>query len=96
MTGLPEFNYPAFHIAKAELQAAGYEVVSPADLPLRDDWDWIDYMLVNIGSVFACDGVATLAGCEASKGARIECRIAALRGIPVRPVSDWLSDEVAA
>ena len=96
MTGLPEFNYPAFHEAKKRLRAAGHSVISPADLPIRDDWEWIDYILADIDSVFAVDGVATLDAHEQSKGARIECRIAERRGIPVATVEDWLESEMAA
>lgn len=91
MTGLPEFNYPAFHDAKARLLAAGYEVTSPADLPIRDDWEWVDYILIDIDAVFAVDGIATLDGWETSKGARIERRIAERRDIPVSPLDTWLA-----
>lgn len=90
MTGLPEFNYPAFHEAKAKLGAAGYEVISPADLPLRDDWEWIDYMMLNIDSVFAAEGITSLRDWEKSRGARIEHKIAVCRSIPIRPVEVWL------
>lgn len=31
MTGLPEYNYPAFHAAAAELRAQGWRVVNPAE-----------------------------------------------------------------
>lgn len=98
MTGIPEYNYPSFHTAKEALEARGYDVVSPADLPIRDDWEWVDYILVDIGSVFNVDGVARLEGWQASNGARIECRIAAERGIPIEQVGYWLelAAEVAA
>lgn len=96
MTGIPEFNYPAFHEAKDRLTARGYTVLSPADLPIRDDWEWIDYILADIASVFDVDGVATLPGYETSKGARIECRIAEQLCIPIRPVSAWLVSETVA
>lgn len=91
MTGIAEFNYPAFHSAKATLEARGYHVLSPADLPLRDDWEWIDYILADIGSVFEADGIATLDGCEASKGARIEAQIGECRNLPIEPVGYWLN-----
>lgn len=32
MTGIPQFNFPAFDAAAAELRALGYKVVSPAEL----------------------------------------------------------------
>lgn len=90
MTGYPDFNYPAFHAAKSALEARGYGVVSPADLPIRDDWEWCDYILVDIDSVFQVDGVATLPDADKSNGARIECRIAERRGIAVRTVRYWI------
>lgn len=90
MTGYTDFNYPAFHEEKELLEARGYEVISPADLPLRSDWDWIPYILADIQSVFAVDGIATLFGYESSRGARIECAIAACQKIPIDTVAGWL------
>jgi hypothetical protein len=32
MTGLPQFNFPLFHSAAAKLRAAGFNIISPAEL----------------------------------------------------------------
>lgn len=37
MSGLPQFNFPAFYAAAKELRAQGYEVVSPAELDDAED-----------------------------------------------------------
>jgi hypothetical protein len=37
MSNLPQFNFPAFYAATAALRAAGYDVVSPAELDDEED-----------------------------------------------------------
>ena len=36
MTGYPDYNYPAFHCAAEQYRAAGFDVVSPAELHGND------------------------------------------------------------
>jgi hypothetical protein len=78
MRGLPDFNYPAFHEAAAELRAAGYEVFNPAEqfggdqtLPaetyLAEDLDYI---------VNEADRVFVMEGWQASQGSRVEIHVA--------------------
>lgn len=88
MTGIEDYNYPAFHEVKESLLEAGHQVISPADLPDMDEW--VDYMEANILDVFRADGLALLSGWENSKGARIEFRIAECRGIEAKPWADWI------
>ncbi|HEX8594362.1 MAG TPA: DUF4406 domain-containing protein [Pseudomonas sp.] len=40
MTGLPEFNYPAFHAEAARLRTLGLEVENPAENPLPANAPW--------------------------------------------------------
>lgn len=51
MTGMPQFNYPAFNQAQTQLLAAGYEVLNPAA---------IDLMFPK-----SCGDVELVAGCKA-------------------------------
>ncbi len=98
MTGLPDFNRPAFHAAAAQLRAAGYEVVSPAELdsthPIADPdgpGAWGRYMRRDIPFLLECDGVAWLSGWLESKGARLEMKIADELEIEYWGVATWLS-----
>jgi hypothetical protein len=92
MTGLPEYNYPAFHAAAARLRAAGYSVMNPAENALPHDARWAEYMDRAIPQVFDAEGLALLPGYRSSNGARIEVAIARRRGIPVQTVPRWLAD----
>lgn len=92
MTGLPEFNYPAFHAAKAELVAAGYLVLSPADNDDGQPHDWAWFMRKALAQLIRCDGVAVLPGSACSRGAHLEITVARALGMEVRPVSAWLTN----
>lgn len=83
MTGLPDFNRPAFHAAAAALRSAGYEVVNPAELdesePITDPdgtGAWERYMRRDIPHLCKCDAVALLPGWTESQGAQLESLIA--------------------
>ena len=83
MTGLPDFNRPAFHAAAAELRAAGYQVVNPAELdesePITDPdkpGAWGRYMRRDIPHLCKCDALALLPGWTESQGAQLESLIA--------------------
>ena len=89
MTGLPEFNRPAFHAAAAELRAAGYHVENPADLPAG--WTWHVYMRIGLKRMLDCSGVAVLpGGVGQSAGANKEVDVAQTVGIEVLSVRQWL------
>jgi hypothetical protein len=75
MSGLPEYNYPAFHAAAAMLRGKGYTVINPAEL---DDgnknqdkpWEW--WMKRSLAQMMQADVIYMLEGWEDSFGALIE------------------------
>lgn len=94
MSGLPDFNYPAFNEAEGQLRAASFEVENPArnpePSPEHDDDQWRGYMRMALRQLALCDGVALLPGWKASRGANIEKRLAEDLGLPAKPLSEWL------
>lgn len=78
MSGLREWNYPAFLRKAAELRALGYEVLSPAENfpdPVKAP-DWADCLRASIGQLIQADAVYLLGGWRESRGARIERHLA--------------------
>ena len=66
MTGYPEFNYPAFRMAEAQLRARGYAPLCPVDSEEHNTtgkpqtWDW--YMRHALRMVLAAEGLALIPG----------------------------------
>ena len=90
MTGLPDYNYPAFFAAADSLRQAGYTVLNPADIGLHPTWTWADYMRVGLKTLTTqAEGVAVLPGWDHSIGARLEVRKAQRRGLRVHTVFIW-------
>lgn len=92
MSGLPEFNHPAFHAAAAQLRSAGYIVTNPAENGLpTDDTPWIDHMRRDITLMMArSNAVALLPGYANSNGAMVELKLAQGLGFQFLPVAEWL------
>jgi len=89
MSGLPEYNYPAFNYAAGELRVAGFEVENPADNTIESE-DYHDYLRAGLAQLLRCDGVAVLEDWWLSGGARWEVTTAGILGLPVRSVDEWL------
>lgn len=85
MTGLPDFNYPAFHQRAQELREAGHEVLNPAENPDPPGKRWEDYMRLAIGQLIQCDAIHALEGWQQSRGARIEMELAQHLGMQRLP-----------
>ncbi len=90
MTGMPEYNYPAFHAAARRLRDLGFDVANPAEAPSPGSNTWLDYMRDAIALLVRCDGVAMLAGWQESRGARIEHDLAVSLGLVVMREADIL------
>ena len=83
MGGLPQHNFPAFHAHAAQLRAAGFDVVNPADLNRDPGTSWGDCLRVDIRELCGCDAIALMPGWERSKGANLELHIAHRLGMDV-------------
>ena len=70
MTGYPDFNRAAFHLADALLTERGHIVLNPAHHP--DGLTLDEYMHMDLPMIDICDIVYLLKGWELSKGANIE------------------------
>ncbi|MEQ8233276.1 MAG: DUF4406 domain-containing protein [Gammaproteobacteria bacterium] len=76
MTGLPEFNYPAFNAAAAQLRAAGYRVENPAENETPPCGTWQGFMRLSLAQIARCDALYVLDAWERSRGAWLEITIA--------------------
>lgn len=90
MTGLPDFNRPAFNQAAQALRESGYDVFNPVENGVPADAPWTDHMRADIKSLMDCRSVATLPGWGESKGAVLEVHNALQLGMPVASVNAWL------
>lgn len=90
MTGIPDFNFPAFREASATLRSLGLHVTSPHEVTEESDGidaprekPWSFYMRNSLRAMLDCDRVLMLPGWEMSKGAIIEHRVAHELCMPV-------------
>lgn len=83
MTGLAEYNYPAFNAEAARLRALGYHVENPAENPAPAVNKWELYMRPAIRQMLTCDSVALLPGWPHSRGANVEVELAIHLGMTV-------------
>ncbi|UAN47028.1 DUF4406 domain-containing protein [Serratia sp. JSRIV001] len=70
MTGLPDFNRPAFNAVAESLRLSGFTVYNPATL--TDGWTHEQYMVTTLQWVDEVDALYMLDGWEHSKGAVME------------------------
>lgn len=87
MTGLPDFNYPAFHSEAARLRQLGYHVENPAENNAPADTTWSGYLRLALAQLITCDSIAMLPGWHNSEGACLEYHVARELGMQVHTAS---------
>lgn len=94
MTGIEDFNYPAFHAASAALRDQGYEVTSPAEqdetsglIPGTSRWE--DFVKWDLHVMLTCDAIALMEGWRRSRGARLEHFVAMEIGMTAYAILDY-------
>lgn len=95
MTGIADFNYPAFNAMADQLRAAGYQVENPADHGIVPGAEWADYMAYDLTRLGLCGVIALLPGWERSEGAKLEVQIAHRLGMTVVNAHDLVAMEIA-
>lgn len=86
MSGIKDFNHPAFHAKAAELRAAGEEVINPAefDAEIGPDQPWETYLRRDVVLLATeCDKMVLLPNWRRSRGAQLEHHIAKKLGFTV-------------
>lgn len=84
MTGLPDFNFPAFNAAAARLRELGHDVVSPAENEGGDtSHPWSYYMRQDLHHVLSVEAIAVLPGWQRSRGATLEVSVATALELPI-------------
>lgn len=86
MTGLPEFNRPAFDARAASLRAAGHIAISPpeiTDAVFGGDTTrpYAEYIAADLRELLTCEAISLLPGWHLSRGARMEEHVAAVLGL---------------
>lgn len=81
MTGIADFNFPAFRAWAAKLREQGFAVVNPAEIQEADSWEMC--LRLDLRELCTCDAIALMPGWETSKGANLELHVAHRLGLEV-------------
>jgi len=95
MSGMAEFNIPAFNAAAAKLRADGLSVYNPGECGLINGADWGHYMRYNLAQLQRCTSIALLPGWSRSRGAKLEKLIAESLGMEISFLDGAERDEAA-
>lgn len=76
MSGLPDWNFPAFNQAAEKVRAWGHDAVNPVDINPDHTTPWEICLRADLKALCDCDGIVLLPGWEKSKGAQLELHVA--------------------
>lgn len=102
MTGITEWNYPAFFDAERQLTALGHQVINPARTdgdtlekalaaagsPEEPSQSWDYYLRRDVVHVTEVDALCLLPGWQKSRGAKLEAHIAKALGLQMLVLRD--------
>jgi hypothetical protein len=99
MTGLVDFNRPAFAAETARLRALGHWVLDPTELDHTPNETttvaeavalWKAFLVRDVSMLLTCalDAIVVLPGWEDSRGAMLEVHVALLAGMQVLEAID--------
>ena len=85
MSGIPEWNHPAFHAVTTQLRAEGRTVINPAELDADDagEYEWDFYLRRDLKVLADCTHIVMLPGWTRSKGALLEHHVATELGMTI-------------
>lgn len=85
MTGIKGFNFPAFHAEAKKQRDLGHEVINPAemDAEVGTGHPWEFYLRRDLKVLADCGRVVLLPGWHRSRGAQLECHVAACLGMEI-------------
>jgi hypothetical protein len=83
MTGIPDFNHPAFFAEAKRLRALGYDVINPAEVNPDTNKTWHECLRADMKALLICDTIALLDGWQHSSGAHLEMHVAHRVGINI-------------
>lgn len=84
MTGIEDFNFPAFNAAAKRWRSHGHTVINPAENAHGDtSKPWAYYIRQDIAHVLNVEAVAVLSGWQKSRGATLEVSLARALDLPI-------------
>lgn len=87
MSGIKDYNKPAFDAAEKKLKEAGYAVFNPAWMIFdTNGWSHEDIMKIDLAALSQCKYIYMLDGWDKSKGSKQE--LAYAHAIGVFPITD--------